>query len=458
MITTSSTGNWRAAVGTGGGTFRGVAFDIKGEQGQNGGRRTVKREFPLRENGGADDLGKRLREYSFNAVIVGEDYLTRRDALIDALDAPGPGELVHPNYGTLQIQVDAWDCKEDTSSGGRAEFSVKFYPPLTTTAPVSTADTAAQTQATADKARNGVFSDFADGWDINDLSLHDLQALIDNATNYVNQITASIQQYFGVLDDLSSIMASATALQGAIGSLIHEPVQLAHRFDQLIGSVQGVANTAGQSFDAYSHMSNRLVYSSNDPTVTESQDAAGNPVPVMAPKPTTVQGRLAARQLSAMVQQNVTLYQTASASDVLTRSVQLSGNSQEAQAAELMASTAAGSEAIAIMSRDDAASVTEQQANALDAAVMVSSDLQWPQAELMLRRLRLVFIADMTARAKLLPGVNSVTLTTTEPVLVMLNRINGSVADWRTFTLRNNIRNPLFLMAGDTYGVTNDSQ
>lgn len=455
-ITTTGTSNWRTAINGGAGTFRGVAFDVKGEQGQNGGRRTVKREFPLRENGGADDLGKRLREYSFNAVIIGDDYMTRRDALIAALDAPGPGELVHPNYGTLQIQVDTWNCKEDTSSGGSADFSVSFLPPLTTTAPVSTADVAAKTQTAADTAKGGLFGDFTDGWDISDLSLHDVQALIDNATSYVNQITASIQQYFGVLDDLSNIMASAGALRAALGSLVHEPAQLVHQFDQLIGSVEGVADTAGQSFAAYNGMANKLVYSSNTPAVVETQDSTGATMPGTAMKPTTPQGKAASQQLAALVTQNVTLYQTASASAVLTESVHLSGSSSRARQAELVASASSDKAALTITSQDDAQTMTDELADVLDVATLASSALGWSRGEDTLRRLRLIFIADMTARAKLLPGVQSVTVTTTEPALVMLNRINGDVSDWDAFTLRNNIRNPVFLMAGSSYGVTNN--
>ena len=455
-ITTTGTSNWRTAINGGAGTFRGVAFDVKGEQGQNGGRRTVKREFPLRENGGADDLGKRLREYSFNAVIIGDDYMTRLDALIAALDAPGPGELVHPNYGTLQIQVDTWNCKEDTSSGGSADFSVSFLPPLTTTAPVSTADVAAKTQTAADTAKGGLFGDFTDGWDISDLSLHDVQALIDNATSYVNQITASIQQYFGVLDDLSNIMASAGALRAALGSLVHEPAQLVHQFDQLIGSVEGVADTAGQSFAAYNGMANKLVYSSNTPAVVETQDSTGATMPGTAMKPTTPQGKAASQQLAALVTQNVTLYQTASASAVLTESVHLSGSSSRARQAELVASASSDKAALTITSQDDAQTITDELADVLDVATLASSALGWSRGEDTLRRLRLIFIADMTARAKLLPGVQSVTVTTTEPALVMLNRINGDVSDWDAFTLRNNIRNPVFLMAGSSYGVTNN--
>lgn len=46
------------------GSFRNVPFLIYREQRQTGGRRIVKREYPLRDKGGAIDLGRKLHEFS----------------------------------------------------------------------------------------------------------------------------------------------------------------------------------------------------------------------------------------------------------------------------------------------------------------------------------------------------------------------------------------------------------
>jgi len=43
---------------TGQGRFRGVPFWVYKEQRSHGGSRVVRREYPLRERGGADDLEK----------------------------------------------------------------------------------------------------------------------------------------------------------------------------------------------------------------------------------------------------------------------------------------------------------------------------------------------------------------------------------------------------------------
>ncbi|HDC1985918.1 TPA: DNA circularization N-terminal domain-containing protein, partial [Salmonella enterica] len=83
------------------GTFRGVPFLVYREQRQRGGRRLVKREYPLRDTGSSDDLGRKLRERTFTAIVLGDDRDSQRDALIAALEAPGAGELNHPEFGVL---------------------------------------------------------------------------------------------------------------------------------------------------------------------------------------------------------------------------------------------------------------------------------------------------------------------------------------------------------------------
>jgi prophage DNA circulation protein len=454
--TTASAANWLTAIGDGSGSFRGVKFDLKGQQSQNGGRRTAKREFPLRENGGADDLGKRLREYTFNAVIVGVDYLSRRDALINALDAPGPGELVHPNLGTMQIQVDTWHCDEDTSSGGSADFSVTFMPPLDTSAPISTADAAAKTKSAAGTAADALNGDFSNGWSIDDLSLHDITAIVDNATAQINQITSSIQQAFGVLDDLSSIMSSASALQAALSGLIYEPAALVHQMNNLIGSVDGVANTAGQSFNAYKSMSDQMRYTSGTPDVLETTDSSGTPQPALVTQPSTAQGKTAVNQFNTMVSQLVTLQQTSSASAMLTEAITLNnkqGTRTGRKAAQLEVAAPVNLPSLAIQTSEDAQSITKELAGSLDVLTGLNSTFNWPMAEDYTRRLRLIFIADMTARGQILPGAITATTTTTEPALTFLNRITGNASEWAEFTRRNNIKNPLFLMPGDSFEV-----
>ena len=59
--------------------------------------------------------------------MVGDDCFDQRDRLIDALNKPGPGTLVHPTYGELKVCVDGEVRVSTSKSEGRiVRFDLKF--------------------------------------------------------------------------------------------------------------------------------------------------------------------------------------------------------------------------------------------------------------------------------------------------------------------------------------------
>ena len=111
------------------GNLRGVPFHTT-ESDTGVGRRNEVHEYPLRDLPYADDLGRRAREFQVNGYVVGENYLQERDALIEALEAYGPGELIHPKYGMLNVVVvGRVSIRESHSEGGIARFAITLPRP-----------------------------------------------------------------------------------------------------------------------------------------------------------------------------------------------------------------------------------------------------------------------------------------------------------------------------------------
>lgn len=76
---------------------------------------------------GTEDLGKVTFRPSITAYVVGDDCFDQRDRLIDALNKPGPGTLVHPTYGELKVCVDGEVRVSTSKSEGRiVRFDLKF--------------------------------------------------------------------------------------------------------------------------------------------------------------------------------------------------------------------------------------------------------------------------------------------------------------------------------------------
>ncbi|MBI4800437.1 MAG: DNA circularization N-terminal domain-containing protein [Desulfarculus sp.] len=106
-------------------SFRGAGFLVEGHDGEVG-RRLAVHEYPQRDLPYAEDLGRKARVFKITGLVIGPDYMAARDALLAACEQPGPGTLVHPYHGTMEVVCQACTYREETRAGGRASFSFTF--------------------------------------------------------------------------------------------------------------------------------------------------------------------------------------------------------------------------------------------------------------------------------------------------------------------------------------------
>lgn len=137
--------SWRDKQGPA--SFRGVPFFVDtGEH--SGGRNTVAHEHPYNEKAAfTEDMGRRGQTFNVEGYVLGADYEAARDSLTRALDAPGPGELVHPYFGTRRVAVVTFRIRQTRADGGMATLSIEFRE--TITAPILPTATAAPASVVA---------------------------------------------------------------------------------------------------------------------------------------------------------------------------------------------------------------------------------------------------------------------------------------------------------------------
>jgi len=104
-------------------SFRGFNFFVDGSQ-VAGGRRAIQHQFPNRETPYTEDLGRQAKSYQIEGHIIGTDYLQAKKRLFEVFEKKGPGELIHPFYGSLMVQVGALNVSESMRQGAIATFSV----------------------------------------------------------------------------------------------------------------------------------------------------------------------------------------------------------------------------------------------------------------------------------------------------------------------------------------------
>lgn len=83
-------------------SFRGVGFFVASDQGEYG-RRGPVHEYPNRDNPYFEDLGEKARKFTVNGYLFGDDWVSKKDAIVAACTARGPAILQLPTEGTTMV-------------------------------------------------------------------------------------------------------------------------------------------------------------------------------------------------------------------------------------------------------------------------------------------------------------------------------------------------------------------
>ncbi|ELF5620032.1 DNA circularization protein [Salmonella enterica] len=469
---------------TGEGSFRNVPFLVYKEQRERGGRNIVKREYPLRESGGADDLGPKLPAFTFTVIVQGDDAQAQRKALRDALYAPGAGELIHPDYGTLNVLIDSFESRYNVSEQRVVEFTISATPQANDTAPQMQNDTAAMLATKAGGGLNSVFNTLADGWAVVSDNLHDLQAMADTVSGKIDALENTVSSV-GIMQDISAFAASFSAMKGNITALITSPLRMAQQFAgvfsglialpslpslSLLGGKKrprsgGVRGT-GQSSAPDAGIAAGVTPAGSLTTPDEAVRSQGGTqlYQALSAFHDTLVIQDSRRDLSGLTpaaQANIRLIQSVMQSAVILAQVQTAGElltiavAQSATPADAGATTDTPVTVPLLQSAADVQTVSHTLGQSLDAQVLAFSGQGYTRTALALREARLALVEDLTTRGIRLPGVSSVAVRTTEPALVTLYRATGDSTQWQRFVRRNGVVHPLFVPGGSVVEVIN---
>lgn len=111
--------------------FRNVPFGVLSASGEFG-RRLALHEYPFRDRPYAEDLGRATRRIHLRGFLVedsliygGGDVIAQRDRMIAAAETEGPGTLIHPTLGSLQVSCGRFMVEEGVEEGLRY-FAIGF--------------------------------------------------------------------------------------------------------------------------------------------------------------------------------------------------------------------------------------------------------------------------------------------------------------------------------------------
>lgn len=140
--------------------FRGVRFHAQ-ERNLESGRRIDVHEFPKRNSPFPEDMGKATRTFSVRAYVIGDDYMSQRNALLKACEREGAGTYTD-HWGLTQRVVCQKVTVIETSEEGRyCGFDLEFLEAGDGVMPIAFAATAAQIAPVASALGSAAMSAFA---------------------------------------------------------------------------------------------------------------------------------------------------------------------------------------------------------------------------------------------------------------------------------------------------------
>lgn len=209
-------------------SFRGVGFFISSTVVPIG-RKGQLHEFPQRDEPYFESLGKQSQVHTVTAFIVGPDCFEQRDKLLQALEAPGAGELVHPWLGRMQVQVGDCDMTHSLAEGGIVHLNLKFYPDQPLKFPTSTLNTGRQLVQASEGLLDSALRRYRAVMATVDAVRINIQAL----RSTLSGVFATIQRQFA---SFMTVYSDATAL---VHSLVNAPYTLSTMFSTFFASFQG---------------------------------------------------------------------------------------------------------------------------------------------------------------------------------------------------------------------------
>lgn len=208
-------------------SFRGVSF-YTSTSSMESGRKQITHEFPNSNRRFVEDLGRFQNIYKMSAIVSGTgfNYSQNKNALIEALEQEGIGQLVHPFYGSVQVVAKQFSVEEDITRLGEAIFTLTFEKSDPALVPIGDSNNLSNLGITSDNLLDILAGDIGNAFSLfnsypnNYTDALSMVSLIGDAfgvnTTLFTQSISSINQFNALLD----------GYKASGNTLIAQPTQL----------------------------------------------------------------------------------------------------------------------------------------------------------------------------------------------------------------------------------------
>ncbi len=389
------------------GRFRDAEFVTRSHD-HEGGRRVVVHQYPHRDIPYPEDMGRQAGQFSLDLFIVGPEYMAGRDRLLAALKEHGPGTLIHPYLGTMQVQVQTYRLRESTRDGGMATFSVQFVEAGENRFPRAGLDTRSRVRSASGSALESVLEDFRREYSTEGQP----EWVVERAEGIAGDLLGQLQRLAGrntqVGQPLTDYVRDLNRGSANLSAVIRQPAALGNLLSSQISGLSSIYATPMTAFSSL-----RTLFS-----------FGAGLLPVSPATPARRQQRRNQQALTGLTQQAAVIEAARQSADIQFESF------------------------------DDAAAVREELTAELDRHSLTAADAVYPA----LQHLRAQVSRDITTRGADLARIVQFTPQATLPSLVVAHQLYGDARQERAILDRNRrrVRHPGFVPGGQALEVLTD--
>ena len=209
-------------------SFRGIKFEVD-QDSKEFGRNVITHQYPGKDDPYHEDMGEAPQSFTIDAFINSDDFIARADSLEKALRKSGPGTLIHPLYGEIEVIVIKARRQHSSSAVGDVIFNITFEKFGGPVFPAAGTGTAAALGSSSASFLSSLSSDFTNVFSIENLPdfiAADAGARFDNLFGNLGSVLSAggLEQYLPVAlptwkESATSIADTVRSVFAAIGSM-----------------------------------------------------------------------------------------------------------------------------------------------------------------------------------------------------------------------------------------------
>lgn len=247
--------------------YKGVEFPVESFP-TTGGNRLVKYLYLGSDKQSIERQGKLPKTFTLVAIIPHENYYQLKNDLLRVLDDGIKGPLTHPTFGDIENVINGqYSIDETITALGRATINIPFEVDDAIGVPVQSGSLPAQVQVQSNALNDRIEADLSSKFKVSRRFARNFSSALTTINNVSAKIAEAANFGEPIAANIAAFRSSINNFNGAVGSLIQSPADLAGEVRGLFEDLNNLFETPAETLGAFKTL---FSFGADDPVIVET--------------------------------------------------------------------------------------------------------------------------------------------------------------------------------------------